>query len=193
MFSESPRSKRLTDGDRCGSGAGSGVRSGSGMSVMAESAIGAVDAISGYVVVCLCGTAQYQSPIGALQQRPIDAHSRSPGSDSFAPKPVKTHCVVQSFLTRLLTKVLPGYMVLPKRLEINIPPAITAVAEAAVGRDAVMKAVASAVLQVCLSLLCSPFVICVAGRCIGAISPGRFAFGSTERRRRNHLTQVFSG
>ena len=42
-------------------------------------------------------------------------------------------------------------MVLPKRLEINIPPAITAVAEAAVGRDAVMKAVASAVLQVCVS------------------------------------------
>ena len=38
-------------------------------------------------------------------------------------------------------------MVLPKRLEINIPPAVTAVAEAAVGRDVVMKAVASAVLQ----------------------------------------------
>lgn len=36
---------------------------------------------------------------------------------------------------------------LPKRLEINIPPALTAVAEAAVGRDAVMRAVASAVLQ----------------------------------------------
>lgn len=39
-------------------------------------------------------------------------------------------------------------MVLPKRLEINIPPAVTAVAEAAVGHDAVMRAVASAVLQV---------------------------------------------
>lgn len=38
-------------------------------------------------------------------------------------------------------------MVLPKRLEISIPPAVTAVAEAAVGRDVVMKAVASAVLQ----------------------------------------------
>lgn len=38
-------------------------------------------------------------------------------------------------------------MVLPKRLEINIPPAVSAVAEAAVGRDVVMKAVASAVLQ----------------------------------------------
>ena len=38
-------------------------------------------------------------------------------------------------------------MVLPKRLEINIPPAVTAVAEAAVGRDVVMRAVASAVLQ----------------------------------------------
>lgn len=40
-----------------------------------------------------------------------------------------------------------GLMVLPKRLEINIPPAVTAVAEAAVGREAVMRAVASAVLQ----------------------------------------------
>lgn len=39
-------------------------------------------------------------------------------------------------------------MVLPKRLQINIPPAVTAVAEAAVGHDAVMRAVASAVLQV---------------------------------------------
>ena len=43
---------------------------------------------------------------------------------------------------------LPGLIVLPKRLDINIPPAVTAVAEAAVGRDAVMRAVASAVLQV---------------------------------------------
>ena len=43
---------------------------------------------------------------------------------------------------------LPGLMVLPKRLQINIPPAVTAVAEAAVGHDAVMRAVASAVLQV---------------------------------------------
>ena len=33
-------------------------------------------------------------------------------------------------------------------LQINIPPAVTAVAEAAVGRDVVMRAVASAVLQV---------------------------------------------
>lgn len=46
-----------------------------------------------------------------------------------------------------MTEDLPSLMVLPKRLEINIPPAVTAVAEAAVGRDAVMKAVASAVLQ----------------------------------------------
>ncbi len=43
---------------------------------------------------------------------------------------------------------LPGLMVLPKRLEVNIPPSLTSVAEAAVGRDAVMRAVASAVLQV---------------------------------------------
>ena len=38
-------------------------------------------------------------------------------------------------------------MVLPKRLDVNIPPAVTAVAEAAVGRGAVLRAVASAVLQ----------------------------------------------
>ena len=57
------------------------------------------------------------------------------------------HCP-QAFLTKLLTVDLPGLMVLPKRLEINIPPALTAVAEAAVGRDSVMRAVASAVLQV---------------------------------------------
>ena len=59
------------------------------------------------------------------------------------------HCtaVLQAFLTHLLTVDLPKLMVLPKRLEINIPPAVTAVAEAAVGRDVVMRAVASAVLQ----------------------------------------------
>lgn len=55
---------------------------------------------------------------------------------------------MQAFLTKLLTVDLPGLIVLPKRLDINIPPAVTAVAEAAVGRDAVMRAVASAVLQV---------------------------------------------
>ena len=56
--------------------------------------------------------------------------------------------VIQGFLTELLTVNLPGLMVQPKRMEINIPPAVTAVAEAAVGRDAVMAAVASAVMQV---------------------------------------------
>ena len=55
---------------------------------------------------------------------------------------------VQAFLKRLLTVDLPGLMVLPKSLQINIPPAVSAVAEAAVGRNAVMRAVASAVLQV---------------------------------------------
>ena len=39
-------------------------------------------------------------------------------------------------------------MVLPKRLEISIPPSVTSIAEAAVGRDTIMRAVASAVLQV---------------------------------------------
>ena len=54
---------------------------------------------------------------------------------------------LQAFLTKLLTIDVPALMILPRRLEINIPPAVTAVAEAAVGRDAVMRAVASAVLQ----------------------------------------------
>lgn len=55
--------------------------------------------------------------------------------------------VIQPFLTKLFTVDLPRLMTLPNKLEIAIPPAITAVAEAAVGRDAVMRAVASAVLQ----------------------------------------------
>eukprot|EP00955_Chlamydomonas_euryale_P074183 361960-Chlamydomonas_euryale.AAC.1 len=38
-------------------------------------------------------------------------------------------------------------MVLPKRLELDIPPSVTSVAEVAVGRDTIMRAVASAVLQ----------------------------------------------
>ena len=60
--------------------------------------------------------------------------------------------MLQAFLTKLLTVDLPSLMVLPKRLEINIPPAITSVAEAAVGHDVVMRAVASAVLQASLCL-----------------------------------------
>lgn len=55
--------------------------------------------------------------------------------------------ILQPFLTKFFTIDLPALMTLPQRLEINIPPAVTAVAEAAVGRDAVMRAVASAVLQ----------------------------------------------
>jgi hypothetical protein len=39
-------------------------------------------------------------------------------------------------------------MVLPERLEISVPPSVTSIAEAAVGRDTIMRAVASAVLQV---------------------------------------------
>ena len=38
-------------------------------------------------------------------------------------------------------------MVLPKRLEINIPPSISSIAEAAVGRDAVMRSLARAVFE----------------------------------------------
>ncbi|GFH15903.1 uncharacterized protein HaLaN_12226, partial [Haematococcus lacustris] len=55
--------------------------------------------------------------------------------------------LLQNFLRKLLTVDLPGVMVLPERLEINIPPSVTSVAEAAVGRDTIMRAVASAVLQ----------------------------------------------
>lgn len=55
--------------------------------------------------------------------------------------------VIQPFLTKLFTVDLPRLMTLPERLEIAIPPAVTAVAEAAIGRDAVLRAVASAVLQ----------------------------------------------
>ncbi|PNW86145.1 hypothetical protein CHLRE_02g074900v5 [Chlamydomonas reinhardtii] len=55
--------------------------------------------------------------------------------------------VVQNYLRKLLTVDLPGLMVLPERLEINIPPSVTTIAEAAVGRDTIMRAVASAVLQ----------------------------------------------
>lgn len=54
---------------------------------------------------------------------------------------------MQAFLTKLLTVDLPGLIVLPRRLDVNIPPSVGAVAEAAVGRDAVMRAIASAVLQ----------------------------------------------
>ena len=55
--------------------------------------------------------------------------------------------IIQDFLTKLLTKDLPRLMVLPERLEINIPPALTAVAEAAIGREAVAQAVATAVVN----------------------------------------------
>lgn len=55
--------------------------------------------------------------------------------------------VVQRYLRKLLTVDLPSVMVLPQRLEINLPPSVTVLAEAAVGRDTVMRAVASAVLQ----------------------------------------------
>lgn len=58
------------------------------------------------------------------------------------------HCCMQNLLNRLLTVDLPGLMVLPQRLEISIPPSVTSIAEAAVGRDTIMRAVASAVLQV---------------------------------------------
>mmetsp|Transcript_14128 Transcript_14128/g.36259 ORF Transcript_14128/g.36259 Transcript_14128/m.36259 type:complete len:909 (-) Transcript_14128:219-2945(-) len=55
--------------------------------------------------------------------------------------------ILQKLLAKLLAEDLPGLMVLPNRIEIAIPPSVTTVAEAAVGRDAIMQAVASAVLQ----------------------------------------------
>lgn len=55
--------------------------------------------------------------------------------------------MIQNFLRKLLTVDLPSLMVLPKRLEISVPPSITSLAEAAVGRDTIMRAVASAVLE----------------------------------------------
>jgi hypothetical protein len=67
---------------------------------------------------------------------------------------------VQNLLNRLLTVDLPGLMVLPQRLEISIPPSVTSIAEAAVGRDTIMRAVASAVLQV--GVLC--FMVMVVWR-----------------------------
>ena len=51
----------------------------------------------------------------------------------------------KGFLNKLLTVDLPALMVLPERLEVAIPPSVTSVAEAAVGRDTIMRAVASAV------------------------------------------------
>ncbi len=102
---------------------------------------------------------------------------------------------MQAFLTKLLTVDLPGLMVLPKRLEVNIPPSLTSVAEAAVGRDAVMRAVASAVLQVSAPLplaggvslsgpleklcslhynLCS--LVCVLVACLGMVRKTVYTF-----------------
>jgi hypothetical protein len=56
--------------------------------------------------------------------------------------------LLQNLLNQLLTVDLPAMMVLPERLEISVPPSVTSIAEAAVGRDTIMRAVASAVLQV---------------------------------------------
>lgn len=54
--------------------------------------------------------------------------------------------ILQDFLRQLITVSVPSMMVLPKRLEVNIPPAVTAIAEAAIGREAVMQALAMALL-----------------------------------------------
>jgi len=79
----------------------------------------------------------------ARRRRPA-AGALGAAADITLPYPV----CAQAFLTKLLTVDLPGLIVLPRRLDVNIPPSVGAVAEAAVGRDAVMRAVASAVLQV---------------------------------------------
>lgn len=67
---------------------------------------------------------------------------------SLFPSPSLSLTYTQSFLRQLFTVDLPALMVLPKRLELDIPPSVTSIAEAAVGRDVIMRAVASAVLQV---------------------------------------------
>ena len=55
--------------------------------------------------------------------------------------------LVQSYLTRLITEDLPNLMVLPRKLEFDIPSSLTAVAEAAIGQDLVRRAILKAVVD----------------------------------------------
>ena len=91
------------------------------------------------------------SPVTVQHPSPLSWHPGQQLRDQHKLPGFAAACLIrpllQAFLTKLLTVDLPSLMVLPKRLEINIPPAITSVAEAAVGHDVVMRAVASAVLQ----------------------------------------------
>lgn len=73
------------------------------------------------------------------------------------------HVPMQNLLNRLLTVDLPALMVLPERLEISVPPSVTSIAEAAVGRDTIMRAVASAVLQVCRRVVTAGSLLLVCG------------------------------
>ena len=53
--------------------------------------------------------------------------------------------ILKKFLTKLLTVDLPGAMMLPRRLNFNINPSFTAIAEAAIGQDTVRGAVLAAI------------------------------------------------
>jgi len=56
--------------------------------------------------------------------------------------------ILKKFLTKLLTVDLPGAMMLPRRLNFNINPSFTAIAEAAIGQEAVRGAVLAAIAAV---------------------------------------------
>lgn len=58
------------------------------------------------------------------------------------------HLLLQAFLTKFFTKDLPALITLPKRLEINIPPAVTAGAHPALSPCSLCCAV------LCCSVLC---------------------------------------
>ena len=55
--------------------------------------------------------------------------------------------IIQSFLTKLITEDLPNLMILPRKLNFEIPPSLAAVAGAAIGEDIVKKAILNAVLR----------------------------------------------
>ncbi|QDZ19887.1 hypothetical protein HOP50_03g24040 [Chloropicon primus] len=55
--------------------------------------------------------------------------------------------IIQSFLTKLITEDLPNLMILPRKLNFEIPPSLAAVAGAAIGDDIVRKAILNAVVN----------------------------------------------
>jgi len=55
--------------------------------------------------------------------------------------------IIQSFLTKLITEDLPNLMILPRKLNFEIPPSLAAVAGAAIGEDIVKRAILNAVVN----------------------------------------------